>query len=77
LQAADLSPRFAVQNADDYYNYAVSMVNQGNHEEAELNLGKALKLAPKSDYIYYALAATHALREILRRRSNIFRSQFS
>lgn len=56
-------PVLRLKTADDYYNYAVSMANQGNREEAENNLNKALKLAPKSDYIYYALATTQALRE--------------
>ncbi len=56
-------PVLRLKTADDFYNYAVSMANQGNREEAEINLNKALKLAPKSDYIYYALATTQALRE--------------
>lgn len=56
-------PALRLKTADDFYNYAVSMANQGNQEEAELHLTKALKLSPKSDYIYYALATTHALRE--------------
>ena len=56
-----LSPR--LKTIEDYYNYGVSMANQGNQEEAERHLAKALKLAPKSDYIYYALASTFALRE--------------
>jgi tetratricopeptide (TPR) repeat protein len=56
-------PVLRLKTADDFYNYAVSMANQGNREEAENNLNKALKLAPRSDYIYYALATTQALRE--------------
>jgi tetratricopeptide (TPR) repeat protein len=56
-------PALRLKTADDFYNYAVSMANQGNQQEAEENLGKALKLSPKSDYIYYALATTYALRE--------------
>lgn len=56
-------PALRLKTVDDYYNYAVSMANQGNREEAENNLNKALKLAPKSDYIYYALATTQALRD--------------
>ena len=51
-----------LKTADDYYNYAVSMANQGNREEAENNLVKALKLEPNLDYIVYALATTQALR---------------
>ena len=56
-----LSPR--LKTIEDFYNYGVSMANQGNQQEAERYLAKALKLAPKSDYIYYALASTFALRE--------------
>lgn len=56
-------PSLQLKTADDYYNYGVHMANQGNLEEAEANLMKAMKLAPKSDYIYYALASTSALRE--------------
>ena len=31
---------------DDFYNYGVSMANQGNQDEAERYLAKALKLRP-------------------------------
>ena len=56
-------PALRLKTADDYYNYAVRMANQGNSEEAENSLHKALKLTPQADYIYYALATTQALRE--------------
>ena len=56
-------PALRLKTADDFYNYAVSMTNRGNQEEAETSLNKALKLAPQSDYIFYALATTYALRE--------------
>ena len=55
-------PTLRLKTAEDYYNYAVSMSNQGNRAEAEENLSKALKLSPEADYIYYALAAVQALR---------------
>ena len=51
-----------LKTVEDFYNYGVGMANQGNQEEAERYLAKALELAPKSDYIYYALASTFALR---------------
>jgi tetratricopeptide (TPR) repeat protein len=54
-----------LKTAEDYYNYAVGLSNQGNAEESEEYLLKALKLSPKSDYIYYALATTYALRDDL------------
>ncbi len=56
-------PVLRLKTADDFYNYAVSMANQGNRDEAETNLEKALKLEPKADHIYYALATTQAQRE--------------
>jgi tetratricopeptide (TPR) repeat protein len=52
-----------LKTAEDYYNYAVGLSNKGNAEESEDYLLKALKLSPKSDYIYYALATTYALRD--------------
>ena len=52
-----------LKTADDHYNYGVQLANRGNFDEAEQYLNKALKLAPKSDYIHYALASTSALRE--------------
>lgn len=56
-------PTVNLKTADDYYNYSVQLANQGNLEEAEQYLTKALKLAPKCDYIHYALASTLALRD--------------
>jgi tetratricopeptide (TPR) repeat protein len=58
---AHASPQ--LKTADDLYNHAVGLANQGNPEEAEQHLRKALKLSPQADYLYYALATTFALRE--------------
>jgi tetratricopeptide (TPR) repeat protein len=52
-----------LKTAEDYYNYAVGLANQGDAEESEQYLQKALKLSPNADYIYYALATTYALRD--------------
>lgn len=52
-----------LRTADDFYNHGVQLANQGNLDEAEECLKKALKLAPKCDYIHYAMATTEALRE--------------
>ena len=52
-----------LKTAEDFYNYAVGLANEGNAEESEQYLLKALKLSPKSDFIYYALATTCALRD--------------
>lgn len=56
-------PSLQLKTAEDYYNYAVGLANEGNAEESEQYLLKALKLAPKADYLYYALATTYALRD--------------
>ena len=56
-------PTVNLKTADDYYNYSVQLANQGNLEEAEQCLTKALKLAPKCDYIHYAMASTLALKD--------------
>ncbi|MBI2956826.1 MAG: tetratricopeptide repeat protein [Acidobacteria bacterium] len=50
-----------LRSADDHYYYAVSQINLGNYEEARGHLEKARKLAPKADYIHYALASVAAL----------------
>ncbi|MBI3895829.1 MAG: tetratricopeptide repeat protein [Acidobacteria bacterium] len=52
-----------LKTVDDFYNHGIQLANQGNFEEAEESLKKALKLAPESDYIHYALATTQALRK--------------
>ena len=55
-------PALKLKTVDDYYNHAVQMANQGNWEESIDSLNKALKLAPESDYLYYGLATTLALK---------------
>ncbi|HXE75264.1 MAG TPA: tetratricopeptide repeat protein [Candidatus Xenobia bacterium] len=50
-----------LRSADDHYHYAVSQINLGNYEEARTHLERARKLAPKADYVYYALASVFAL----------------
>ncbi len=45
-----------LKTADDYYNHGVSLMNMGRLEEALPCLEKAKKMAPKADYIHYALA---------------------
>ncbi len=41
---------------DDFYNFAVALMNQRKFAEAEKHLRHALEFAPSSDYVYYALA---------------------
>ena len=50
-----------LRGAEDHYHYAVSQINFGHYEEARAHLEKARKLAPKADYIHYALASAAAL----------------
>jgi tetratricopeptide (TPR) repeat protein len=50
-----------LRTPDDYYHFAVSQINLGNYEGARGSLEKARKLAPKADYIYYALASVASL----------------
>jgi len=48
-------------SAEDYYNYGIAMLNTRKIAEARTNLEQALKLAPGSDHIHYALALAQAL----------------
>lgn len=50
-----------LRTADDHYYYAVSQINLRNYEEARVHLEKARRLAPKADYVYYALASVASL----------------
>ena len=47
--------------AEDYYNYAIALMNQRKLGEAREHLQKALETAPRADHIHYALAAAQAL----------------
>lgn len=51
-----------LRSADDHYHFAVSRINLADFDEAQEHLEKARKLAPKADYIHYALASLAALR---------------
>ena len=48
-------------SSDDYYNYAVALINTRNVAEARVHLEKALELSPGADHVYYALALAQAL----------------
>lgn len=49
------------RGAEDHYHYAVAKINAGDFAEARTHLQKALKRAPKADYVHYALATMAAL----------------
>ena len=46
---------------EEHYQHGVAMMNMGNWDEAREHLLRARKLAPKTDYIIYALAALDCL----------------
>lgn len=50
-----------LRGPDDHYHYAVSQINLARYDEARTHLEKACRLAPKADYVYYALASVAAL----------------
>ena len=50
-----------LRSADDHYYYAVSQINLGRYEEGRAHLEKAVKMAPRADYVHYALATLAAL----------------
>jgi tetratricopeptide (TPR) repeat protein len=53
--------RAVYRSADDHYNIAVALLNRGDVDDAIVHLQQALKLAPKSDHVLYAMAAANAL----------------
>ncbi len=55
--SAEQNPR----SPEEHYQRGVAMMNLGRWDEARESLQKAKKLAPKSDYIFYALAALDCL----------------
>lgn len=57
LQQATVS----LGSPEDYYNYAVALLNTRHVAEARGHLEKALQMAPESDHIHYALAVAQAL----------------
>ena len=51
----------ALRTAEDYYNYGIALLNARNVTAAVEHLEIALRLAPGSDHIYYALGLARAL----------------
>jgi tetratricopeptide (TPR) repeat protein len=51
----------AFRSADDYYNYAIALINSRKLAEAREHLERALEIAPGADHIHYALALAQAL----------------
>ena len=54
-------PQAALKSAEDYYQQGVAMMNLGRWDEARELLLRARKLAPRADYVVYAMAALDCL----------------
>jgi len=54
-------PVVDLRTAEDHYNYGVAMINARNLTDAKQHLEAALKLEPRADYVYYALALAKGL----------------
>ncbi len=50
-----------LQSAEDYYNYAIALLNTRNVAEARKHLETALEMAPGADHVHYALGLAQAL----------------
>jgi tetratricopeptide (TPR) repeat protein len=53
----ELNPR----TSEEHYHHGVAMMNLGRWEESRQALERARKLAPKADFVFYALAALDSL----------------
>lgn len=51
----------AFKTPEEHYDYAVSLMNQGNYDEARAHLEKILKQNPKCDYAMYGMAVLDCL----------------
>lgn len=49
------------KSPEEHYQHGVAMMNMGRWDEARTHLLKARKLAPKADYVIYAMAALDCL----------------
>lgn len=60
-QRISRTPVSALRSAEDHYQHGVAMMNHGRWDEAREHLNRARKIAPKADYIVYAMAALDCL----------------
>ena len=51
----------AFKTAEEHYDFAVSLINGGNFDDARAHLEKILKQNPKADYAHYGMAALECL----------------
>lgn len=54
-------PSTTPRSLEDFYHQGIAMMNLGLWDTAREHLERARKLAPKTDYVYYALAALDCL----------------
>jgi tetratricopeptide (TPR) repeat protein len=54
-------PSTTPRSLEDFYHQGIAMMNLGLWDTAREHLDRARKLAPKADYVYYALAALDCL----------------
>jgi tetratricopeptide (TPR) repeat protein len=54
-------PSPSLRTPEDHYQAGVAMMNLGRWDEARDHLLRARKLAPKADYVFYAMAALDCL----------------
>lgn len=50
-----------LRTAEDYYNYAIALLNTRQIDQARAHLQQALEMAPDAGHVFYALAAAQAL----------------
>jgi tetratricopeptide (TPR) repeat protein len=60
-QRMSKQPAPVLRTPEDYYQAGVAMMNLGRWDEAREHLLRARKLAPKADYVFYAMAALDCL----------------
>ena len=66
LHSAMCARRVAAQEptpatAEEHYNYAIALINQGRFPEAERHLTEAVARVPDADHVHYALALCSGL----------------
>lgn len=49
------------KSPEEHYDYAVSLMNGGDYDEARTHLEKILKQAPKADYVWYGSSVLSCL----------------
>ena len=61
IQQALARTTTSFKSAEEHYDYAVALINQGDYDGAREHLEKMAKQQPKADYVWYGLAALNAL----------------